>query len=743
MNLTVSQSQGKPGDSITISWQTTADGGTLSITDGQNTQDITGQASGSVTWALNAPAGGKQYYHCTQQGDTLIDEAYATVSVIADAPPAATTAAPASSSASSNSTPAATTTANSSPASSGPSTPAATTTSNQSSAPPASATTAAPASTPGATTTLAPASSTPGATTTAAPGASAGAPSFDSPPTLQIDPDDGTTQNPPSYQVATNATLTLSWSASGASGVSIDPLGDFPASGSTVLPGQDAVYTMVPKASDGTAGQSFTVTIGTHNPGDVVSGHSAVGSGVAQVISFNAVDAQGNAITSASSGQTITLVLVVSDGADAAQIDGQSAALTEQSDGTKQATLPITISGPLTGDFTCAALQGGATADTGMVHVDLSIGAAPGASTTLAPAGNTTAAPGATTTAAVSASVAAPTLTLSAQPLFGKPGDDCTVSWTMDPPDTPGKLSLTDGSTETDVSGQTQVVWQLNAAPGAKQYYHLVHYNQAGTQDAEAFADPVEIAAADPTDATGAPGAATGSDGPEITIVEQVDTWKKELSPEGAQVEVAITLELQGAVVWSGADADKPSADDAIAQAKAAAESTSNANLEVPLAGGIGSPTVAAGGDFSAFSSEYTNKKKGGETEFTFAEKELFTITFQSPGYQNPTITIPVTAAVATINLSEPLDSALGVLSGSVELTLVAGRLPIVGTQLAVTGGLVVALGVSTQLATFGSILKDAGIDVAEDAGLDAVFQALLEAAGTERRPMPSWRRWR
>ena len=129
MNLTVSQSQGKPGDSITISWQTTADGGTLSITDGQNTQDITGQASGSVTWALNAPAGGKQYYHCTQQGDTLIDEAYATVSVIADAPPAATTAAPASSSASSNSTPAATTTANSSPASSGPSTPAATTTS--------------------------------------------------------------------------------------------------------------------------------------------------------------------------------------------------------------------------------------------------------------------------------------------------------------------------------------------------------------------------------------------------------------------------------------------------------------------------------------------------------------------------------------------------------------------------------------------------------------------------------------
>ena len=489
---------------------------------------------------------------------------------------------------------------------------------------------------------------------------------------------------------------------------------------------------MVPKASDGTAGQSFTVTIGTHNPGDVVSGHSAVGSGVAQVISFNAVDAQGNAITSASSGQTITLVLVVSDGADAAQIDGQSAALTEQSDGTKQATLPITISGPLTGDFTCAALQGGATADTGMVHVDLSIGAAPGASTTLAPAGNTTAAPGATTTAAVSASVAAPTLTLSAQPLFGKPGDDCTVSWTMDPPDTPGKLSLTDGSTETDVSGQTQVVWQLNAAPGAKQYYHLVHYNQAGTQDAEAFADPVEIAAADPTDATGAPGAATGSDGPEITIVEQVDTWKKELSPEGAQVEVAITLELQGAVVWSGADADKPSADDAIAQAKAAAESTSNANLEVPLAGGIGSPTVAAGGDFSAFSSEYTNKKKGGETEFTFAEKELFTITFQSPGYQNPTITIPVTAAVATINLSEPLDSALGVLSGSVELTLVAGRLPIVGTQLAVTGGLVVALGVSTQLATFGSILKDAGIDVAEDAGLDAVFQALLEAAGTE-----------
>ena len=142
-----------------------------------------------------------------------------------------------------------------------------------SSAPPGSTTQAPASSQPGASTTQAPASSSsPGTTTTAPPG---NGPSVTG--VIEIVPDDGTQQHSTSVQVKESATLTLTWNATNADHVSCDGLGDnLGVSGSQSIPTQDATYSLVAVAADGTRSSPCQLWVSTHSDDEVVSGHAEV-----------------------------------------------------------------------------------------------------------------------------------------------------------------------------------------------------------------------------------------------------------------------------------------------------------------------------------------------------------------------------------------------------------------------------------------------------------------------------------
>jgi hypothetical protein len=122
---------------------------------------------------------------------------------------------------------------------------------------------------------------------------------------LDVQPDDGGDHNPHSIEVAADASLTLKWDASGASGVHIDGLGDFDSSGSQPLPTQDATYSLV-ALGGGAQSDPWPLKIHVHDPGDVVSQHVDVQSGVVSIVSFCATK-DGAPATAASAGDSLEL----------------------------------------------------------------------------------------------------------------------------------------------------------------------------------------------------------------------------------------------------------------------------------------------------------------------------------------------------------------------------------------------------------------------------------------------------
>src|SRR5260370_9586036 len=106
---------------------------------------------------------------------------------------------------------------------------------------------------------------------------------------VTVQPDDNAEHHPNSLQVAKDAVLTLNWSSSNAAGVRIDPLGSFGPSGLQQISTEDATFTLVALGENGEEGTSWPMEIHTHEPGQVVSPHSEVSSGVAKVVSFQAL----------------------------------------------------------------------------------------------------------------------------------------------------------------------------------------------------------------------------------------------------------------------------------------------------------------------------------------------------------------------------------------------------------------------------------------------------------------------
>jgi hypothetical protein len=193
----------------------------------------------------------------------------------------------------------------------------------------------------------------------AAPAEDAAAPALTD-VTVQIDPDDGTEQHSSSFQVASDAGLTLKWTATGASSVAIEGLeGSFDASGSQTIPTRDASYVLTAISASGERSAPWPIEVHVHEAGDVVSGHVDLSSGIASIVSFTAA-ANDQTVVSGRVGDVIELVLVVTDACDSATIDGADAPLIETADGHRQASLRVTLDEVKTREFAAQALKDGA-----------------------------------------------------------------------------------------------------------------------------------------------------------------------------------------------------------------------------------------------------------------------------------------------------------------------------------------------------------------------------------------------
>jgi hypothetical protein len=272
--------------------------------------------------------------------------------------------------------------------------------------PPPDTTTEAP---PPATTSEAPVETTTeaaGASTTPAPSesttASGDGPSFKS-VEVKIDPDDGLDHHANSVQVANDAKLTLTWETSNATGVHIDDLGDFDASGSEEIPTVDKTYTLTARDDNGAESQPWVLDIHTHDPADVVSPHVDVATGVATIVSFQATKDDAP-VLQAAVGDEIVFTLDVADGAESAKIAGQDAELAPgEESGQQRATLTLTVTADMDGHFVAESIAEGKTADSKTVSIEIlptTTTAATTTTTTETPTTTTTAAPTTTTTAA-------------------------------------------------------------------------------------------------------------------------------------------------------------------------------------------------------------------------------------------------------------------------------------------------------------------------------------------------------
>ena len=190
-----------------------------------------------------------------------------------------------------------------------------------------------------------------------------------------MDPDDGADHHDHSIQVSKDATLKLKWQTSGAASVHEANLGDLDASGEQEIPTQDATYSLVAQADGGAESDPYTIEIHTHDPSDVISPHTDVGSGKVAVVSFQALK-DDEPVTSAKVGDSLVFTLLVSDATEAAKIGDQDADLTDLSDGHKQAKLTVEITADMDGSFTAQALKDGQAEDTQTLQVDIESDAA-------------------------------------------------------------------------------------------------------------------------------------------------------------------------------------------------------------------------------------------------------------------------------------------------------------------------------------------------------------------------------
>ena len=347
-------------------------------------------------------------------------------------------------------------------------------------------TTTAPPAAPSAATTAAPSgqsTSAPGQSTTAAPGGTTttgSGPSIQA--TLTIAPDDGSPQNPNSYQVPVSATLTLNWTATNASSVNITGVGDGQgATGSATIPTQDGTITLVAVADGGAQSTPFAIDIATHPDGDVVSGHSDLSSGVAMIVSFTATK-DSQTVTTANVGDQITLTAVVSESTDACTINGADASLADDGSGNKQATAAVTIASGDSGDYSCTVSAGGTAGDPGSLHLDIgpagntTTTAAPGNTTTQGPSGTTTV-PGTTTTQAPGSSTTiGPNNSALSTTTTASPGASTTASANTTTTKPPGSTTTQPGSTTTaaiDDSVLTNEKWlKADGSDGTDQIGH-------------------------------------------------------------------------------------------------------------------------------------------------------------------------------------------------------------------------------------------------------------------------------
>ncbi|HEX4386445.1 MAG TPA: hypothetical protein VH083_26000 [Myxococcales bacterium] len=211
-----------------------------------------------------------------------------------------------------------------------------------------------------------------------------------------MDPDDGADHLATSIQVASDAKLTLTWSTQNATGVRIDPLGSFGASDTVDLPTEDATYSIVALGDGGAESDPYTLEIHTHEPGEVVSQHVDVLSGVAKFISYEAAP-KGLVAP----GQEVVVSVVATLDTESVSVDDQDVPLTDTGDGHKEGSLTLTApdaSGDVT--YTLKAVKDGDAADTQTITISLAPSSSTSTSTTAATSSTTTASPSSTTTAA-------------------------------------------------------------------------------------------------------------------------------------------------------------------------------------------------------------------------------------------------------------------------------------------------------------------------------------------------------
>ena len=188
---------------------------------------------------------------------------------------------------------------------------------------------------------------------------------------IEISPPDDADHHDRSYQVPRDAALLLIWESENATAVVVDGA-EQGASGSMAIETVDRSHTLFARGN-GPDSAEWVVEVHTHEPGNVVSPHIDLSSGVAKVVELGASKG-GASVASAAVGDEIVLSILVSDGADGAKIDGAEVALSERPDGSKAGSKKVIITAADSGDFKFTAMQGGSEADSQSLHLDLDLG---------------------------------------------------------------------------------------------------------------------------------------------------------------------------------------------------------------------------------------------------------------------------------------------------------------------------------------------------------------------------------
>ena len=212
---------------------------------------------------------------------------------------------------------------------------------------------------------------------------------------VAIDPDDGQDQHSKSIEISTDAALILSWSTNKATAVRIEGVGEFPSSGSTRLESKDASYSLIAADDGGNESSPYLLEVHAHAPGQVVSGHVDIFSGVTKIISFTAT-VDGQPVQTAAPGSTVTLTVIVTPDADSVTAGGEDVPLADTGDGHLSGSVEVSVPDDDSGtqSFEAVASKDGNDADTNSLAISVTQA---GGGTTAAPS-STTAAPSSSTT---------------------------------------------------------------------------------------------------------------------------------------------------------------------------------------------------------------------------------------------------------------------------------------------------------------------------------------------------------